>query len=246
MTRRIVLLLLACTGVFAEDALPSAESLLDRYAEVTYNHQPQGSLKGLIAKATVAYPTYGLRGGQVVYLSEGGLFYSYVEVPGRFTIEQGVKDGQGWEKSSTAGPRLMDQVETSQLLRNTIDSVTHWREHYLKVETLGEEEVDGEWCYRVRATPRLGRPETLFLSKEHGWVTRYSSTWAVRDQAVAVDTIFEDYREFGGFLFPAKMALKTPDMEFRAVIHALEVNPEITPDRYNLPVDVVALARRGR
>jgi len=63
MNRRVLLVLLSCVaGGFAADPLPSAESVLDRYVQVTGGKQAYAKRKSEIAHGTLVYTALGIKG----------------------------------------------------------------------------------------------------------------------------------------------------------------------------------------
>jgi hypothetical protein len=243
ITRRIFLtFLLASPGAFGADP-PSAETLMDRYVEVTGGRQAYENIRSLIIESTFVYPTSGARGAQITYLAKGDLLYMFVQVAGG-SVESGVKGGVAWEKNTVEAPRILGTIERAQLLRTSIDSISRWRELYAKAETTGEEVVEGQPCYRVLLTPKVGNPETYFLSKRDGLLVKLSVNWVIRNETLRMATVFSNYKNFGGILMPARMTQKSADIEFIATIDSVDVNAVIDPNRFNLPPDVLALTRQ--
>jgi len=243
MTRRVLLIgVLASVGAFGADPLPSAESLLDRYIQVTGGRDAYESRKSQIMWGTIVYPAQGIQGPFVRY-EANGMIYTFVEMAG-VSVESGVKGGVGWERSNATGPRIMGSGERAQALRERFDSLYRWRESYTKVETTGEETVNGQPCYRVVLTPVAGYPETVFLSKKDGWPVKVSAIYQTQMGALPGEVVVSNYKNFGGMMVPAKTSNKIGNAAFTMTIDSVEVNTAIDPNRFNLPADVLALANR--
>src|SRR6266700_1310927 len=115
--RTSLLLLLAARALFAADELPSAESLLDRFAQVTGGKQAYESRKTEFTKGTMEAAAQGLRGTVLRYMDGGGNYYSSLEIAGIGLVETGVHDGIAWERSDILGPRIMEGAERAHALR---------------------------------------------------------------------------------------------------------------------------------
>jgi hypothetical protein len=243
MTRRgVLVLLIAARGLFAADDLPSAESLLDRYAEVTGGKKAYENRKTEFASGTMEYAAQGLKGTMTRYADSSGNYYSSLDIAGIGAIEMGVHDGVAWERSQVLGPRIKEGAERAEALREaTLNSTYKWRELYPKVETTGIETVNGQECYRVVMTPAEGRPETVFLSKESGLGVKVTTVSSTQMGDVPVEILVMDYRNFGGLLAPAKIVQKAAGLEFTLTMDKIEGNAEIPPGRVDFPSDVQAL-----
>ena len=118
MKRRTnLLLLLAAPSLFAADALPSAESLLDRFAQVTGGKQAYENRKTEFTRGTMEAAAQGLKGTVTRYMDANRNYYSSLEIAGIGMVETGVHDGVAWERSDILGPRIMEGVERAQALR---------------------------------------------------------------------------------------------------------------------------------
>jgi hypothetical protein len=243
MKRRILLLLFsAAPALFAADALPLAESLLDRYVEVTGGRQAYENRKTEFARGTMEYKAQGLKGAITRWSDASGNYYSSLDVAGIGAIEMGVRGGVAWERSDVLGPRIKEGVERAEAIREaTLNSTYRWRELFPKVETTGTEVVEGQDCYRVVMTPAEGAPETIFLSKETGLAVKMVTISSTQMGNVPVEVLVRDYRDFGGIKAPATIVQSAAGLEFTLTLETVEVNAPIPPGRFDLPADVQAL-----
>jgi len=246
MTRRALLTLLGpalfATRLFSQAALPSAESLLDRYAQVTGGKQAYENRKTEFARGTMEAVAQGLKGTVTRYADISGNYYSSLELRGIGTIEEGVRDGIAWERSELLGARIKDGVERAQALREaTLNAVYRWRELYPKVETTGIETINGEECYRVVMTPAEGNPETLYLGRQSGLGVRMTTVSVTQMGDVPGEMLMSQYRDFGGILEPAKIVQKAAGQELALTIETVQVNAPIPAGRFDFPADVKAL-----
>lgn len=242
MNRRTFLALLALpASAFAAD-LPSAETLLDRFVEVTGGEKAYAARKSEIARGTIEMAAMGIKGKFTRYAAEPDNYLVSMEIPAIGTVLSGVKDGVAWESSEFMGARIKTAVERGEALREArFNANAVWRELYTKVETTGEETVNGEDCYKVVMTPKEGAPETLYLSKKTGFGVKVAVIASTQMGEIPSEILFFDYKNFGGILTAARMVNRTAGQEIVIVLDTIEANPAIPASRFDLPADVKAL-----
>src|SRR4029077_6133398 len=134
--------------------LPKAETILDRYVEVTGGKAAYQKHTNEILTGTISFPEQGLNGQLKRYAMAPDKEYSVVELGPIGKIESGFTNGVAWEKSAILGPRVKTGDEKDQAAREAqFDSQVGWRKIFPKAETLGSEPVNGEDCYKVLLTP---------------------------------------------------------------------------------------------
>jgi hypothetical protein len=244
MNRRFVLILLASVAplLAADEPLPPAATILDRYVEVTGGKAAYEKHKTEIETGTVQFAALGLKGTLSGYSAEPDKHYSTFDLEGVGKVEEGVSDSVAWENSPLSGPRIKSGEEKAQALRDArFNAPAHWREIYTKAETTGVERVGEEDCYKVLLTPAQGNAVTMYFSKKSGLMKKTTVVAASQFGDLAAELIASEYREFGGILTPATMTQKAAGQEFTITITDVKVNQEIPPERFALPAEVKAL-----
>jgi hypothetical protein len=247
MNRRILILLLAVAGtgvtsVYGADPLPSAESILDRYVQVTGGKQAYEKRKSEIAHGTVDIPALGIKGSMIRYAAQPDKYYYAVEIAAIGKMESGVNGSIAWENSAILGPRVKSGVERAEAIREgNMNSAVHWRKLYPKVENAGIETIDGEECFKVVMTPVEGQPITGYYQKKSGLQVKLTTVATSQLGEIPVEIIASDYKDFGGILEPAKVIQKAGPQEFTMTLERVEVNPSIPPATFALPAEVRAL-----
>lgn len=241
MNRRILLTLL-CTASWAAGAdLPSGTSLLDRFVEVTGGKQTYAGHKTEVARGSVEMAAMGIKGRLVRYAAEPDHYLVVMEIPGIGRVLSGVKDGVAWELTDLMGARVKSGIERAEALREArFNSYAVWRDLYTKVETTGEEAVDGEDCYKVVMTPAEGSAETLYLSKKTGLGIKLTVTATTQMGDLPAEMRFADYKRFGGVLMPTRITEKSAGQEIVIVLDSVEVNAAIQANQFDLPPEVAA------
>ncbi len=250
MNRRVSILLLALLAAagagFAADPLPSAESILDRYVQVTGGKQAYEKRKTEIAHGTVEFPALGIKGSMTRYAAQPDKYYYTVEIAAIGKMETGVNGAVAWENSAILGPRLKSGVERAEAIREgNMNATVNWRKLYPKVENAGIELIDGEECFKVIMTPDEGQPVIGYYQKKSGLQVKLSTVASTQMGDIPVEMIASEYKNFGGILEPAKVTQKAGPQEFTMTLDRVEVNPMIPPETFALPDEVRKLVDKA-
>ncbi|MGH9593956.1 MAG: hypothetical protein ACRD5L_12760 [Bryobacteraceae bacterium] len=245
--RTLLVVLLGAAAAFAADPLPSAESILDRYVEVTGGKQAYQKRKSEISRGTVEYAALGIKGAYVRYAAEPDNYYSTLEIEGLGKVEMGVTGGVAWESSALLGPRIKSGVERAEAIREaTLNASLDWRRLYSKVNTEGVETIDGEECYKVVMTPPEGHPETAYFEKKSGLEVKLTAIGVTQMGEIPMELVVSEYKNLGGILAPAKVTQKAGGQELTILLDTVEANPKIPQERFDLPADVQALVAKAK
>ncbi len=248
MTRRyLVAALLGCASfaLAQTEALPKAETILDRYVEVTGGKAAYEKRKNQIETGTFELKAQGLKGTMTRYSAEPAQVYSLVEIEGVGRLEDGIDKGVAWDKNPMLGPKLKSGLEKAQYVREaTFNSPLHWRELNSKVETVGTETIDGELCYKVVLTPIEAPPETMYFQKKSGLAVKTVATVVSPMGEAPVEMLASDYKNWGGVLSFTKITQKLAGQEILITIQDVKTNQPIPPDRFDPPADIKALLNK--
>ena len=230
----------------ADDALPKAETILDRYIEVTGGKAAYEKRRSASATGVVEFPAQGIKGTVERYGVAPDRSYLAMTLEGIGKIESGTIGGVAWEKSAILGARIKSGAEKEQSLREgAFNGELRWRELYAKVETTGVETVNGEECYKVVLTPKVGNAETNYYQKKSGLAVKTTTVAASQLGEVPIEVTMSDYKNFGGVLVATKSVQKAVGQEIVLTIQDMKVNEAIAADRFELPGDVKALLNKG-
>jgi len=241
--RTAIAVLLSFSAAWAADeALPKAETILDRYVEVTGGKAAYEKRKTETATGTMSFPAQGLKGAITRFSAEPNRSYMTIELEGIGKIEAGTSGSIAWEKSAIMGPRVKTGEEKVQTLRQSrFNEPIHWREMFTKAETIGVETVDGDECYKVLLTPTEGRPETQFYSKKTGLAVKTQTKAVTQMGEMEVEATVSDYKVFGGVKIPTKTVQKAAGQEFVVTLDNVKINESLPADRFEPPAEIKAL-----
>src|SRR5579872_672248 len=195
MNRRVLILLLtvagaAVTSVYGADPLPSAESILDRYVQVTGGKQAYEKRKSEIAHGMVEFPALGIKGTMTRYAAQPDKYYYTVDIAAIGKMETGVTGSIAWENSALLGPRVKSGVERAEAIREgNMNATVNWRKLYPKVESQGIETIDGEDCFKVVMTPAEGQPIIGYYQKKSGLQVKLTTVASTQMGDIPVEVI---------------------------------------------------------
>lgn len=232
----------AATGL-AQETLPAAATVLDRYIEATGGKVAWEALRTEVRKGTYELPAAGVKMSMAVWRALPNHSYILMEAPGLGRIEEGSDGATVWSRSTTQGARIKQGAEReTSLLAATLNSDLRWREFYPQAATSGIEDVDGQPCYRVELGTAGVARQVRFYSRETGLLVKNTLTVVGATGEVTTETFPGDYRKVNGVLVPFKTRTKVLGQETVLTVESLEFNQEIDPARFALPDDVRALA----
>jgi hypothetical protein len=232
----------AAVHLQAQEAVPTAESILDRYVEVTGGKAAYEKHSTQIITGNIAVPEQGLTGRLTRYAMAPDKEYSVVEFGPIGKIESGVFGGVAWEKSAVLGPRVKSGDEKEQAIREArFNAPIEWRRTFPKVDFSGKKMVNGEECYEITLTPATGKPETQCFSIKSGLLLK-TATIAVSPMGeVAAESEVFDYKKFGGVLYPARSKEKAGTQELDVIVTSIKFDEPIPPQYFELPPEIKAV-----
>jgi len=250
----ILLLSAACprvgTGRNLSDqnpAPPGAESILDRYIEVTGGKAAYSKLHNILSVGTFYVAGTSMRGTFKTYEAEPGKYLSVVEIEEGDRIEEGTLGDIAWDRSTSDGPHLKEGEEKDVSLREaTFNSKLKWRLLYKKAECTGTEMIGERMCYKVVLTPSAGKPLAQYYDVESGLLVRSVITVNSPAGPVLSENSYSDYREAGGVLFPHRLAHRIGMEETVVTLDSVRCNVDIAWYRFDPPAEVKALLAKSR
>jgi hypothetical protein len=236
-----------CLAHAADAPLPAADTILDHYLEVTGGKEAYAKHKSEIQTGTMEYPAQGVKAKITRYASEPDNYLASVEITGIGKVDTGVTGGVAWENSVILGPRVKSGDEKALAVREaTFNGTLNWRKLFPKVETTGIEPVDGEDCYKVLLTPKEGRAETMFFSRQSGLLMKATTVAATQMGDIPVEMRYSGYKDAGGVRSPSVITQKAAGQEFTITIEDVRVNEEIPAAKFAMPAEVQALLDKAK
>lgn len=221
--------------------LPSAESILDRYVEVTGGVDAYESLTSTVAQGTMEISAAGITGQLEVYIKPGQ-YFMHVELPGVGTIDSGVTDGIAWENSALTGPRILTGAEAQMSIMGADPAAqAHWRDIFSQVETTGIEDVNGEPSYVVDLVMESGFEISNSYSIDSGLLLKQAMTISAQGIQIQLAQYMHDYSETGGVLSPGRVVIDQGVANVVLTFTSGEANVDIPDERFAIPEAVQAI-----
>jgi len=239
-------LVLGAAGAMATaDELPKAETILDKFVEVTGGKAAYAKIHSEIATGTMTLGAMGITGKLTAYQAEPNKQLLEINIEGIGKIMEGTNGEVAWGLSAMQGPRIKEGEEKDKSLESArLNAEAQWRELYKTVETAGVEQVDGKDCYKVILTPKTGSPVTKWYDKESNLLVKNAATVKTAMGEISSESIISDYRKEGDILVPHKTVSKAMGQEFTISIDSVKHNPEIPKEKFDLPEEIQALLKK--
>jgi len=247
MNKLAFALLLSSVSLFcADEALPKAETVLDRAIEVTGGKAALEKRHNEVMHGSMEFTGRGVKGTLTVYQAEPDKNLAVIEIEGIGKIESGSNGEIAWENSALQGPRIKQGDEKAGSLRDgTFNAALNWKKLYTKAETAGVETIEGHECYKVVLTAKEGKPTTEFFDKKSGLLIKTSVTRTTPMGEISAEVVADDYRKEGDVIIPHKMINRAAGQEFLIQVDSVEVNVEMPKDRFDLPPEIQGLLKKA-
>lgn len=230
---RILLLITALTVSLPGQARRTAEQILDRFLAVTGGEKAYAAAPGEFAEGEMTLPN-GAKMRLATYTSRSNQMHIRMEIPGVLKQERGVTAGRAWEVSDAAGARFLDGDEGAEMVDDArLFEEILWREHFDKVELLGEETVDGQLCDKIKLTAKSGSAELRWFEREGGLLVQ-TQDLATRGGAKPVVRL-KDYKTVDGILAPHRLLIAEEGQTLEFLIIRYNYRDAIPASRFALP-----------
>jgi hypothetical protein len=249
---RALFVLLSLSLVFAQEkSTPTAAQVLDRYVSVTGGKEAYSKVKTVSMIGTMEIKDQSIRGSMRMYRMDGGKYYNVVDLPGIGKQEDGSNGTTAWDKT-VLGPRLKSGVEKflatcassamSEYGRGAVDTDSC----YAKAEFVGEESINGKAAYKLRMTPKEGKPEEQYYDKESGLLIRTKVLMPSPMGEVPIVATVDEYRKVDGIQTPVKISNNMGAVTMIMNFSTIKFNDAIPEAMFALPPEIDALVKAGK
>jgi hypothetical protein len=233
-----------CCGAAAQD-LPKAETILDKYVEVTGGRAAYLKIHNEVGTGTMEMAANGIHGSLKSWHAEPDKSLTEIDIEGIGKMREGTNGAVAWSLSAIQGPHVKEGDEKAEALRGAkFHTDLNWRDAYSKVETTGVESVEGKDCYKVVLTPKQGNPQTRFYDKQSGLLTKATAVVKTAMGEIPVESVMGDYRKDGDILSPHKVTQQAAGQSVVITLSKMEYNVEIPPDKFDVPAEVKAVMEK--
>ena len=236
-------MVLSFTMARAADDLPKAETILDKYVEVTGGKAAYQKHHTEVSKGTLSMP--GLKGQLTTYHAEPDKMVTEIDLGSIGKSREGSDGKVFWATNSLMGPHIKEGPERAQAeLSGKFNAELNWRDIFKDPKTIGIDTVDGKECYKVQLTPAEGAPMIQCYDKDSGLIVKMSMTAQTPMGEQTVDSFAGDYRKEGDVLMPHKIKQVLAGQEILITIDSVTFNADIPADKFALPDEIKALLNK--
>jgi hypothetical protein len=198
----LVLLLALCFNTKAQEgSLPSVESIMDKYVEVTGGFEAYDKISSRCTKMELSVRGTIIK--VVKYQKKPNLAYELTEVPFIGKIENGTDGNTVWALSQKTGPLIQEGKDRDQFLSNAwLDQFVYWRNSFKSVKYIGVVKVNNLDCYEIEASPiNLGATK-IFYQINTGLIIKTEMPFTSALREMKIESFLSDYRNIDGVLLP--------------------------------------------
>lgn len=239
---RIALSTVAVCAFAADAPLPKADTILDKYIELTGGKARYEKLKTQISTGTFEIPSQGVSGTITIYRAAPNKARSVIDLGQIGKIEEGSDANVAWQVSPMTGPRIKQGGEKAFSMRAAIfNGEIMWRDHYDKVETVALEKVGDKDCYKVVMSGKDANPQTRYYEKKTNLPVKITLTAITPAGDVPADTLPSDFREEDGIISPHKLVQSAGGQQVVITIEKVQYNTDIPASMFEPPAEVKQL-----
>jgi outer membrane lipoprotein-sorting protein len=157
------------------------------------------------------------------------------------SIVQAYDGEKGWSINPMAGatePQLMGENENKafKLQADMDGGLVNYAEKGYTVEYLGEEDVEGTPCHKMRLDTKQDIVIDMFMDKEYFLLIKMANTMMMDENKVETQTYMSDFQEVNGLVVPFAIETRMGDMVVNQIqIEAMEQNVEVDPTIFVMP-----------
>jgi hypothetical protein len=243
MQKKLFIALVATAAVAGAQELPKAETLFEKFIEVTGGKAAYEKRRTEVGKGVVKMTAAGVSGTVEIYSAAPNSQVIIMDVQGVGKIEQGTDGINAWENSAVMGPRVKSGQEKAEALQEAVfNAPIQWQKLYTKVETTAAETAEGVECFKVVATPRSGgKPETFWFDRNTGLTVKVKKTTLTSLGEVSAELVAKNFQNAGGILQPMTLLQRAGGQEVIIEMQTLTPNVVIPKSRFNPPAEVQQL-----
>lgn len=223
------------------EKLPLSKEIVEQYIHQIGGYKALNKVQNRTTKATLKMKMSGMEisGTAVTYQSRPNKFYSKIEFPGLYTIEQGYDGSVLWELSSVTGPRIISGTEKDDMLATYNFDIAAYNEIYKTVICVGKAEVDGQICYKLLFTPiSNGSTITQYFSSQSGLSIRTEYQIRQPTNTVNVKNSSFNFKIVDGILYPHHTCEETMNVIVDTYFNVIEHNTKIPLSRFEVPDEI--------
>lgn len=228
------------TPVLAEEDLPSAREVVDRYIESTGAEVLEEQTTRKII-GTFSIPAQGLSGAMTVYTMAPNMNYTEIELQGVGKIRQGYDGEYAWSIDPFQGPQLLEGAAAEQLaIQSNYYSPLYRDEDVESMEIVGVTTFEDQDVYELDITRTGGMRSKEYFAIDSGLLV--GTVMEIESPMGAVPTriVLGGYETMGGMDVASRTTMSMAGMQQVMIFDEVSLEPFDTAI-FELPAAVKAL-----
>jgi outer membrane lipoprotein-sorting protein len=236
--------LLALTGcavyglVYAQGATAAdltAEQIIEKHIEATGGRAAYAKQTSLLMKGTIEMTGQSITGTITTYQKSPDKILVLIALTGLGDIRQGYDGKIAWSEDPFNGLQKLEGAEKARMAREAGNSILRAKEIYKSIEVVGKEKVGERQTYKVKLTPKEGKPSYQYFDTETFLALRADSTQESAGGTVEVQAYLSDYRAVDGVKMPFKSKIVMPQGDMVVTITEAKSNVVIADAKFAYP-----------
>ena len=235
---------IAALAVGLAFAVPAAAQTVDEI--IAKNIAAKGGMDKLKAVKTVRMTGRmtigpGIEAPVVMELQRPNTMRMDITVQG-MTLSQGFDGAKAWILNPLQGSKVPQEMsaEEKSMVEEQADidgPLMDYKSKGHKAELLGKEKVEGSDAYKLKLTLKNGVIRTFYIDAEHFLEIKEESKRTIRGTETDGETIYGDYKEVGGMMFPHSIdgGQKGNPQRQKLAVEKIEINVPLDATRFKMP-----------
>lgn len=195
----------------AQTKLPSVAEVLQRNVEATGGKDALLKHKSMTIHGRYQVPAAKLDLETTIYTKDGKLLWTAI-LPNGKTASSGYDGQMAWDIDPSGKATIHEGDEAKSVARDAdMYYHLHVMNYFKSMEVVGVQDFNGRPCYHLKGVNNWGRVNEHFYDKQNGLLLGYAFNTAWRGGKGDATETFEDYKDFGGVLMPAKATSRDGD-----------------------------------
>lgn len=215
-------------GAKADEKLPAAEALFDKYLKALGGEAALNKFKSRVMRGSVEIAPMGVKGTFESSQKAPQKSVTTMTLTGLGAMQQGYDGAVGWAKDPFTGLRDLKGGELSAVQRAALINPGGWRKSYNSMKTTGRSRLGDREVYVVEGKHAADTPDKLYFDAQTGLLLRMDAVTDSPQGRVVSETTFDDYREADGVRVPYSM---------RAVVGAATVIMRVEEVKHDVALE---------
>lgn len=229
--------------VGARQALPSAQSIVDRSIKVAGGADAFKAINSIHIKGVVSIPSQNMTGDIDLMSARPNKVVSHGTVSGIGNLDEGFDGKVAWSIDPLSGPALVTGKALAQRSDDAwFDAPLHAPDYVKEMKVAGEEIFDRRPTYKVAVTLMSGFEKTEYFDKETGFLIGIEAVHEMPMGSVPSREIFRNFKKYGTLMMPSEQVVSVLGQQQVVTFTLYEFNT-VPESAFVLPPQIKALIK---